>query len=243
MLNRMLTNGRVQRLARGLKEPVPHVVGHLEFLLKTAYDHVPKSGKLKPPDLEAVESWACWDGKPGLFLAQLLKSNLIVQNKRGHFFGEFWKEPPHYVRMRWQRKDLEQRAGENPCSQRAHTVLPEQSRTDESRTEQSRADKRSEEARATDVAGGKETSCASGPLADCPAQAERLVKLLAQEPPAPPLFLLVGAGMDGAVARNLCSAHPPERIRQAAIYAARKSKRNPAGLIRKFLENPSWKLA
>jgi hypothetical protein len=113
MLNRLLTNGRVHAFARGLKEPIPHAVGHLEFLLKTAYDHVPMSGRLTKSVLDALESWACWEGKPGLFLRQLKQSHLIVKTKRGHYFGSFWQEAPAYIQNRWHRKHL--RAGDAPC--------------------------------------------------------------------------------------------------------------------------------
>ena len=106
MMNRMLGNGRVYRMARLLKEPLPHIIGHLEFLLKNAYEHLPKSGRLSRDDLLAIEEWALWDGKEGAFRKQLLASNLIFARKNGTFFAEFWKEAPKFVQNRWRRKEL-----------------------------------------------------------------------------------------------------------------------------------------
>jgi hypothetical protein len=91
------------------------------------------------------------------------------------------------------------------------------------------------------VAADKEEASAPQPIADCSAKRQRLVDLLATDPPLHPVMLLVGAGIEGALASRLCKVHPPQRIREAVVHAARKSNRNPAGLIRRFLENPSWK--
>ena len=140
MINRMLCDGRVYAMAAALKQSVPLVIGHLEFLLKNAYDHLPQSGKLNAQDLAAVERWAAWDGQHDLFLRHLLKSNIIVQNKRGFFFGEFWKEAPGYVHKRWLRKGLQPNARRDNGGRCPPTGRPEQSRA-----EQSRADKQREE--------------------------------------------------------------------------------------------------
>ena len=236
MLNRMLCNGRVYALAGALKLCLPQVIGHLEFLLKNAYDQVPKSGKLNGQQLAAVELWAAWDGEQGVFLQQLLKSNLLVQNKRGIFFGEFWKEAPGYVHKRWLRKGLRRNARPDNGVRCPDNVLPEQSRA-----EQSRADKRREEKSAKDVVVARKTDCAPVPGAACSAQAAKLMQLLAEEPHVPGLMLLVAAGMESQVAKTLCAANNPARIRQAVVYACKRTKRNAAGLIRQILENPDWK--
>jgi len=271
MMNRMLGNGRVYRMARLLKEPLPHIIGHLEFLLKNAYEHLPKSGRLSRDDLLAIEEWALWDGKEGAFRKQLLASNLIFARKNGTFFAEFWKEAPKFVQNRWRRKELganlfrelmpkwgisdapvghhrgpraeQSRAEQSRADKRREEKSrAEQSGADKPRAEQSRADKPREEKSAKDVVVPRKTDRAPDLLAACSAQTAQLVRLLAEKPDVPPRILLAGAGMDGAVAINLCATNDAHRIRQVVVHAVRKSSRNPAGLIRKMLENPDWKV-
>ena len=251
MLNRMLCNGRVYALAGALKLCLPQVIGHLEFLLKNAYDQVPKSGKLNAQQLAAVEQWAAWDGEQGVFLQQLLKSSLLVQNKRGIFFGEFWKEAPGYVHKRWLRKGLRRKTCPDNGVRCPDNVRPEQSRAEQSRAEkrreeksraeQSRAEQTREEKSPKDVVVARKTDCAPVPGAACSAQAAKLMQLLAEEPHVPGLMLLVAAGMQSQVAKTLCAANNPARVRQAVVYACKRTKRNAAGLIRQILENPDWK--
>jgi hypothetical protein len=86
---------------------------------------------------------------------------------------------------------------------------------------------------------GKDSSSVQGV---CLALVERLRQALAQEPRVPALMLLVASGMNGVVARDLARKHAPDRVRQAAVYASRSARQNPAGLMRSILENPDWKL-
>ena len=74
----------------------------------------------------------------------------------------------------------------------------------------------------------------------CTDAGQRLRLALSRQPPEHPFMVLVASGMDALVARDLTHTHKPERIRQVAVYAAKHSSRNPAGLIRKCLENPDW---
>jgi len=218
MLNRMLTNGRVLRMARLLKKPLPTIVGHLAFLLKDAYEHIPKSGRLSPNDLRSIEFWAMWDGKQGAFLAQLVTSRLILKTKKGHYFAKFWQDAPVYVRKRWLRNDLRQNSIPQTGDQRATVGIPLVAlQGAQNRSNKNRTDKIRKEKSPTDVVVPEKKERAPDLSAACSAQTAQLVRLLAEKPDVPPRILLAGAGMDGAVAINLCATNDAHRIRQVVV--------------------------
>jgi len=260
MLGRAWSDTKILDLQHRLGMPLPHVMGHLEALFKGAYEHVPASGRLTSQDMQYLETWAMWAGDPGKFAAALVQAGLIVQNKRGCVLAHFKTSVPDFVRKRWARKHLAKARRRPPVRTTADNgAYQDKTRTDKKGEEEKDQDMPSTGAAAAASAppasqaaapllvrpngpkdqNGKDSSSVQGV---CLALVERLRQALAQEPRVPALMLLVASGMNGVVARDLARKHAPDRVRQAAVYASRSARQNPAGLMRSILENPDWKL-
>jgi len=265
MLMRMWTDTQTLDLQARLSMPLAHVMGHLEALYNRAYEHLPKSGRLKTRDLLFLETWAMWEGKRGLFVNALVKASIILQNKRGNYLALFSANAPDFVRKRWARKQLRLDFGNDPYPKPADNggqrrpQRKDKDTTDKPRKEMpgtgkpttakpdaapqcSGNDTQPATAKPVVVIGqkdqnGKDLTSSQGV---CLVFVERLRKALAEVPPCPSLMLLMASGMKGLVARDLAKAHPAPRVREAAVYASRNADQNPAGLIRSILANPDW---
>ena len=74
MLIKAWKDPRILQLAKLLKMPLPHVMGHLEAMLLICYDHVPESGIFEKDVYNCLESWAMWEGPPGHFARSLAEA-------------------------------------------------------------------------------------------------------------------------------------------------------------------------
>jgi hypothetical protein len=317
MLARAWSDCRVLELQSKLRLCLPHVIGHLEAFMKSAFDNLPPTGRINKQQMNHLETWAMWCGKRGLLRKAMLETGLIAKRRRCFFVADFSTSVPEYVRKRWNRQDLQSQASmgfvrtspdisapqDKPRTGKRGKVekslaVPSQVVQGAARQDgdAQRQEEKTNGAPASDVVPPRMAAPAGAPsveslhgkkeavekqdssistfavcsepaarlvkavsgqkdakrqlpggqrpeptaYADCTDYAQRLKLALTQNPPEPPFMILVAAGMEPNVARQLSHAHTPERIRQVAVYAARHADRNPAGLIRKCLENPKW---
>lgn len=75
----LYTHPKFRRLCYELRMPEPHVLGHLEFMWRVAYE----SGQATMGDAVDVELAAQWHGEPGVFAAALVKVRLLDEADDG----------------------------------------------------------------------------------------------------------------------------------------------------------------
>lgn len=102
---------KFKRLARDVREPDAHVLGHLEMLWLQA--HANESPIFE--SLDDIEIAAGWDGEPGTLANAMLRSRWIDQREDGRYeCHDYWDHAPHYVIDRIRKRRERQKKRDRP---------------------------------------------------------------------------------------------------------------------------------
>lgn len=143
---------KFKALVRTLGIPAPHVMGHLEFMWRPAYD----SGSPIYRSTEMIELAAEWIGEPGIFAKAVCDPahNFIDARKDGQFeIHDFYEHAPDYVKKKIEREKQRKKntvkrrsqktysGGQNlPTADNGGKSLPDETRRDETNEDETRPD-------------------------------------------------------------------------------------------------------
>jgi hypothetical protein len=93
------TNPKTIKVAKALGIPEPHLVGHLERMWHTAYEHHLPDGDIPYDDVESAARWA---GKDGAFV-DALTGNFLEDLDKFRRIHNLYKHAPDYIKKRIKR--------------------------------------------------------------------------------------------------------------------------------------------
>lgn len=144
---------KFKALVRTLGIPAPHVLGHLEFMWKPAYE----SGNPTFRSHEMIELAAEWSGEPGVFAKAVCDPahNFVDARKNDQFeIHDFYEHAPDYVKKRIEREKQRKRnvvkrrsvktysGGQNPpTADNGGKSPPDETRRDEANEAETRQGK------------------------------------------------------------------------------------------------------
>jgi len=103
----LFNNRKFMRLVSVLNMPEPHVLGHLEYMWRVAYE----SADALLGDSTDVELAAKWAGKRDDYTQALVQTGFLDESAGGYVIHDFWVHAPDYVQKKAEREIERQKKG------------------------------------------------------------------------------------------------------------------------------------